>query len=250
MKQGKFANPKRKKKRSFSKLPQFWSFSRWEDFNKCPFFYALKHIAKVKTPDVPNWIFERGNSIHALSEGFVKGEIRNVPKDLSSFRDEFIAVRNLDAKAEVDYTITVDWVPTAGDDFDNAWLRAKLDIVVAKADPFTLVDVKTGKARPTHEQQGELYGMLALDRAPPATDRVDVEFWYVDSGDTETLSFERGKLDKLKRDWLKRIRPMLGGRLFQKTPSKWSCEYCPYRSDKFLANGDPGECDAWQKVAA
>jgi hypothetical protein len=97
--------------------------------------------------------------------------------------------------------------------------------------------------------QGELYAMLGLDRFDARdVSQVDVEFWYVDSGDTETLSFKRGQLDKLKKTWLKRIAPMLNGRLFQKTPSKLSCQYCAYRSDKVLANGEPGECDEWRKV--
>ena len=251
MKASKFAKPGAKKKRAFTKLPQFWSFSRWDDFNKCPYFYALRHIAKVATPDVPNYIFERGNTAHKLSEGFVNGEIKTVPKELANFRQEYIAVRKLGAEAEADYTITEDWIPTRGDDFDNAWLRAKIDIVVFAAEPFTLIDVKTGKSRPTHEQQGELYAMLGLDRFDPsAVEQVDVEFWYLDSGDTQTVTFHRGELDDLKRTWLKRIRPMLNGRLFSKTPSKLSCQYCPYRSDKLLANGEPGECDAWQKVSS
>jgi len=248
VKASKFARPGAKKKRAFTKLPQFWSFSRWDDFNKCPFMYALKHIAKVKPPEVTNYFFERGTQIHLLSQHYIEGDIRNVPKDLQTFAEEFRAVRKLKARAEVDYTITADWLPTTGDDFDNAWLRAKLDIEVEQAEPFTIIDVKTGGGRPTHEQQGELYGMLALDRWD--VDEIDTEFWYVDSGDTETMHFDRGELNGLKKTWLKRIKPMLDGRLFAKTPSKWSCEYCPYRSDKILANGEPGECEAWKKVPA
>ena len=244
----KFAKKGSKKRRNFSKIPQFWSFSRWDDFNKCPFFFALKHIAKVKIPEEENYHFEHGNMIHKLSEGFVKGEIRTVPRELSTFHEEFLAVRKLEAAAEVDYTITKDWLPTTGDDFENAWCRAKLDIVVELAEPFTLIDVKTGKARDVHEQQGELYGMLGLDRFEDVPE-VDAEFWYIDSGEVETLHFDKGQLPALKKTWLKRIKPMLEGRLFQKTPSENSCYFCPYRSDKVLASGEPGECEAWKKVS-
>ena len=246
MSRSKFAG-KKKKKRVFSKIPQFWSFSRWDDFNKCAYMFALKYIAKVATPEVRNPAFDRGNKIHLLSQGFVNGEIRGIPKDLSSFSAEYRAVRKLGATAEVDYTVDADWLPCASDDFDNAWLRAKLDIVVEQADPFTLIDVKTGRPRDTHEQQGEIYGMLGLERYIDL-EEVDAEFWYLDSGDVETMHFDRGQLVELRKTWLKRIKPMLAGRLFSKTPTKFGCAYCPYRSDKLLANGEPGDCKEWKRV--
>lgn len=248
MPSSKFARPGQKKKRVFSKIPQFWSFSRWEVFRDCPYRYAMQFIARVKTPDETNYAFERGNAVHKLSENFISGEIRGVPKDLATFRQEFLAIRKLDAVAEVDYTVNADWEPTASDDFDNAWLRAKLDIVVP-ADTLTVIDVKTGQQRTEkHEEQGSIYGMLALERHADDYDAVDVEFWYTDSGETLPLTFELSELDKLKRDWLKKIKPMLNGRLFPKTPSKDACRYCKFRSDKVLANGDPGDCDEWRKV--
>lgn len=237
----------KRKPRNFSKLPQFWSFSRYDDFFKCPHLYALKHIAKVALPKESNPAFERGTQVHLYSQHYIQGDITRVPKDLLSFAAEYKAIKKLGAKAEVDYTIDGDWLPCASDDFDNAWLRAKLDIVVP-SDSLTVIDVKTGRAREEKaELQGSIYGMLALERHEEY-DEVDVEFWFVDSGETFPLSFERSNQKALKRDWLKRIKPMLSGRLFPKTPSADSCQYCPFRSDKVLANGEPGECERWKEV--
>lgn len=247
MPRSKFHNPKAKRPaRKFSKIPQFWSFSRWEIFHDCPWRYALQCIAKVQTPPPPQHVFEHGNTVHLKSEHFLLGDIRGVPSDLSNFAGEYRAIKKLGAVPEVDYTVNDKWEPCASDDFDNAWLRAKLDIEIATDENFTIVDVKTGRPRAVHEFQAEIYGMLALERHGEEYEEIDFEFWFTDSGSVEAFTFHFGQLDDLKKLWLKRIKPMLGGRLFKKTPSVHSCRYCPYRSDKVLANGEPGECDAWK----
>lgn len=236
------------RKRNFSKLPQFWSYSRFEDFYLCPYRYALKHVAKVALPKQDNKAFERGNMLHLKSQHYIDGDIKTVPKELLTFAGEYKAVRELGAVAEIDYTVDVKWQPAEPDDFENAWLRAKLDIVIA-SDTLTVVDGKSGRMREDkHRMQGEIYGILALERHQDEYDAVDVEFWYWDSGDTLALAFDMKEVKELKREWLKRIKPMLKGRLFPKTPSQDACAYCPFRSDKVLGNGEQGECDRWREV--
>lgn len=247
MARSKFAGKGNKPaKRNFSKIPNFWSFSRWDVFRLCPYRYALEFIAKVQTPVEENWAFEHGNAVHALSENYINGEIRNVPRDLQAFRDEFIAVRKAGAEAEVDYTVTAKWKPTTGDDFANAWLRGKLDIRVV-TDTLTIIDVKTGKARDSHDEQADIYGMLGLVRHPEF-EGLDFEYWYTDSGEVKPYSFDRADLKAQKTDWLARVKPMLSGRLFAKTPSDDACKWCKFRSDKILASGEPGDCEGWKKT--
>lgn len=238
------------KRRNFSKLPQFWSYSRWEDFYLCPYRYALKHIAKVALLKESNPAFDRGNRIHLLSQHYIEGDIKRVPKDLLAFAGEYKTIKALGAVAEIDYTVDVKWAPAEPDDFDNAWLRAKLDLVIA-SDSLTVIDVKTGRFRKDKvDMQGSIYAMLVLERHKDEYDEVDVEFWYTDSGETYPLHFDLTELKSLKKEWLARIKPMLSGRLFQKTPSKDACAYCPFRSDKVLGNGDNGDCNEWKGVTS
>jgi len=241
------AKPQR---RAFNKIPQFWSYSRYEDFYLCPYRYALKHIAKVVLPRFDNPAFDRGNKLHLLSQSYIEGEIKRVPKELLTFAGEYKAIRELGAVAEVDYTIDANWLPCASDDFDKAWLRAKLDIAVL-SDTLTVIDGKSGAMRTDkHQMQAEIYGMLALERHQAEYDAVDVEFWYWDSGDTLPMTFLLKDLKSMKRDWIKRIKPMLGGRLFPKTPSSDACKWCPFRSDKLLGNGEYGDCNEWKGVTS
>lgn len=241
-------NPGKKRdwSRPNARLPTFWSYSRFSLWESCPLRYAFRYIYKIEEPD--NRAMERGKEIHSKSEHYLLGDIKGIPDELRTFRDEYAAIKKLDVTPEVSYTVTRTWQTTSPTDWDHAWLRGKIDIeIVNEEEALTIIDVKSGKEWPEHGRQADIYGMLGLIYFPTVP-RVEFEYWYVDSGEVGCYDFERAELRGLKAKWKKNVAPMLKMKQFEPTPSEDACRFCSYRSDKKLRSGEDGPCDAWKSV--
>ena len=227
------------------RLPQYWSFTRLTAFEKCPFLYSCQFIFKLEQP--PSDALERGSKIHKDAEDYVNRKRKGLTRELSQFREEFAAVRKLDAVAEESYTVTKTWQPTHATDWDHAWLRAKVDIEILQEEVLTVVDIKTGRRYPEHADQAGIYGTLGFI-IHPDVEQVDFEYWYVDSGEVETFEFDLGGQRTRKREWQQRANKMIRTKLFEPNPTEKNCRYCAYRSDRQLANGKDGPCHAWKEA--
>lgn len=223
------------------KAPQFWSYTRLQDYRKCPLQYRLKNIDKLPQP--PSRALEKGIEWHKKAEHFLKGHIRGMPKELKSFGDEFKMLKKLGAAAEESWATDRNWKPCAGDDFNRAWVRFKADssLYVPEEKELTVIDFKTGKMYSSHDDQGELGAVIGSAHHQDAK-TIDVEFWYLESGDTKTFTFPLKGIPKLKKKFETEVGKMLRDRTFKATPSDDACRFCPYRSDK------GGPCDAWKKA--
>ncbi len=236
--------------RPTQRTPGYWSYSRLSTFERCALQYAFQFIWKLEQP--PSKAMDRGNKIHKESEDYIKGKIKGIPSSLMQFREEYAAIRKLETcVAEESYTVTKTWQPTYATDWDNAWLRAKVDIEIGPhgstfaMNVLTVIDVKTGRVYPEHDDQAGIYGTLGFIVHPEA-EQVDFEYWYVDSGEVAHHEFDRSTLREQKKGWAARSRKMLQARLYKPTPSDSNCRFCAFRSDKKLANGQPGPCQAWK----
>lgn len=227
------------------RIPSSWSYTRYGTGKYCLLKYALKFIWKLKEPD--NYAMERGTEVHSLAEGYLKGTIQGLPDALHTFETEFKVIRKLGAESEASWTVTKSWQPTTYDDWDNAWLRGKVDIHIMARTHLDTIDIKTGRARDEHEEQAELYGILGFCQYPKAK-TIDTEFWYTDSGDVGEFKFKRSQLPAMKKKWRARIKPILAARRFPATPTPEGCKWCSFRSDKKLRNGEAGPCDGWKKL--
>ncbi len=236
---------KRDWSRPTARLPTFWSYSRFQLWEGCPLRYAFRYIHKLEEPD--NRAMVRGQEIHSKSEHYLLGDIKGIPDELRTFREEYAAIRKLLTTPEVSYTVTKTWQQTHPTDWDNAWLRGKIDIEIVDGKELTIIDVKSGKEYPDHEHQADIYGLLGLIFWPTVP-RIDFEYWYVDSGDVGRYAFERAELRGLKAKWKKNVAPMLKTKRFEATPSENACHFCAFRSDRKLKNGEDGPCDAWKAV--
>jgi hypothetical protein len=245
------------------RMPTFWSYSRWSKYAKCKFFYACSSILKrydkntrkqvLIYPQPPSWPLEHGIEVHLKGEQYLRGNIAGVPKDFKDFHVEMRALKRMMAKPEVSLTVDRNWVPCEATDWDRAWLRAKADAEVIEDDVLLhSVDFKTGRESDSHEEQAEVCAVAEF-AIYPAVKKVNSEFWYLDHGTTGTFEFDRKKhFEKLKKKWTANARKMLSVRSvddLKPEPSEYACKWCPFRSDKVLANGQPGPCDAWRRVA-
>lgn len=225
--------------------PKFWSYSRWSVANKCMARYMFQCLLKLPQPaSAP---MERGSKIHKKGENYLDGTIKNVPVEYRLFSDELKAIKKLGADSEGTFAFTKTWAITAFDDWAHCWLRIKIDAFVGGKNDATIIDFKTGKPYKDTVDQSELYAVGAF-QSFDKLETIDAEFWYLDSGEVVDFHYTRGEFKKLKRKWATRGRELLAARQFPPTTDAYNCTYCPFRSDKKLANGKPGPCSDWKKA--
>ena len=207
-----------------------WSFSRWNDYCRCPFLAKCKYVLKLKEPD--NKYMARGSQIHKLAEDFALGKLKQLPPELAAFPDEFKKLRGLKPAIELQWAFTQTWQTTSwfGDD---AWCRIKLDATVVKNGKRFVIDHKTGKVREEHAEQLELYAMGSFLVFPE--DEVEAQDWYLDlkKDDPNKIGgadFTRDQLPSLQKDWERRVKPMLNDAIFLPKPNDM-CRFCHFRKE-------------------
>jgi|SRR5579859_5709297 len=214
-----------------------WSYSRWKDYEKCPFFCKCKHLLRMREPDNP--AMENGTIVHQLGAQHVTGALKKFPKELGVFGEEFKKLRAAKALTEQEWAFDsryaqVDWFSK------QAWLRIKVDAHYLLQQPtgkrglvrttVVIVDYKTGKNHADHAQQRSLYALGGLLMYPDAAEVV-AEHWYIDSGEIESDTFAAKDLPKLQRQWEQRTRAMLADSSFVPRPGAY-CRWCHYSKAK------------------
>lgn len=223
-------------------FPDYWSWSAYDQWRKCPAKYYFNRVLKIRTPTGP--AAERGLKIHKLSENVINGKITGIPDELRHFKDELKKVKGLGAFAEFDMTLTKDFEHTRGNDFDNAWCRGTADILLLDEDAkeVVIIDIKTGKIR-NYDAQLELYAWMA-SKIWPWLETVYVGVWFVDHGEAHEKEFHINALTKsINEKWMDRAERMLADRTFRAKPSANECRYCYFRSDR-----EGGKCHAWKRA--
>lgn len=200
-----------------------WSLSALQCYESCPAKYKAERIDKVgKKMSSP--AMERGISIHAKGEGFLRGDIPNVPKEYEGFKTEMRNLKKAGAIPEEKIAFTKDWQLT--DFFSRqAWLRMVVDVQLESHDGgMFAIDFKTGRVyADKHDDQAHLYSTGYLSLGYP---RVDIEFWYLDQNDIRTYSHNDSCADDYRTYWEKRIEPLFTDTDWKATPSKFGCRYC------------------------
>lgn len=246
-------------------LVKSWSFSRWGDYQQCPFKFKLKVLDRI--PEPPNPAVKRGMVLHKMAELYVKGERitrakvvdengkelctaeefksyrKEWAKVLKTYKDQFDELREVGAAAEASWAFTQDWVSeTRWNDWANAWVRVKVDCYSYDPDTETVrvIDWKTGKRRDSHRDQLSLYAIAAFTMFPQAKKVEAILVYFDDEGEPVKETFHRKALGTLKRSWAEKTRAMLTDREFKPTPN-YLCKWCHYRKSN-KANGG-GQCE-------
>lgn len=218
-----------------AKLPPVlaWSYSRYSDYKQCPAKFMYKHLMRM--PDPGNAAMQRGTVIHKLAEDFVRGkcdlapELKSVKVEINHLKDNFAVV-------EQNWGFRNDWSWNGKPNWFDAdvWFRAKADaIVLYDDDTAMLVDWKTGKKYFSNEEQVELFSLAAFQRYPNLT-AVDTRLWYTDADPDDNeiqREYTRADVERIQRDWDKRVIPMFRDRRFAPTPND-KCGWCPFSKAK------------------
>lgn len=214
-----------------------WSFSRLQDYRRCPQFAKYKHVDRMKEPG--NEAMARGSAIGKMAEDFItaKGKPK-CPAEIKAFEEEFVELRKRKAICEDQWAFNAKWEETGWFDAD-AWCRIKTDIYSLNLQNNTLLvaDNKTGKVREEHEEQVMLYALGGLLKFP-TVDAVDARLWYLDQGvevPAEPKLYTPADVPKLKTYWMKQVKPMLADTRFAPKPSN-NCRWC------FFSKAKGGHC--------
>lgn len=228
-----------------------WSFSRYMDYVKCPYAFKKKHIDKVKEQE--NEAMAHGTAIHTMAEHYIKGILKKMPKELGNFAEEFQGLRKLYKTTgsglivEEQWAFDKQWQPSGWSDWNNTWLRVKLDCGMRADDDtamiFKPIDWKTGRMSDyktsEYVMQLELYA-VATFKLLPTIEEVRPLLAYIDSGsvyppEDEPIVFYKKDEKRLTTQWEKRVQKMFNDKTFKPTPGK-HCDWCQH------SKGKGGDC--------
>lgn len=225
-----------------AKLPPLtaWSYTRYADYRRCPFFFAYKHLLRIKEPPGP--ALQRGRDIHKEGELYLsaKRKPRKTPDSYGNFAGEMEQLRDLKPTVEQQWGFTQDWSPTEWFGHD-VWVRNVLDVCVVYDDATSdVIDFKTGKKYGSNDEQMELFGLSTFKKFPELNlQHVTTRLWYLDvdpkEGNEVIAEFKAKEVPALERDWAKRVRPMFNDRKFPPRPNS-KCRWC------FLSKAKGGPC--------
>ena len=203
-----------------------WSLSALNLYTQCPLKYRYVRIDKREEP--PSYALQNGIAVHAKAEYYLRGEIESIPKELIKFSNEFKNLKRMNALPEEAIVLDNQWQIIQDDGAwtcDDAWLRMKID---ARIDNY-IVDFKTGRHYDDHEDQANLYATALLLNAPEI-DSVDVEFWYLNSGEVWSYEFTQLQALESKVKWEEKVKIMHNDEEFKPTKNLW-CKYCHFKPE-------------------
>jgi CRISPR/Cas system-associated exonuclease Cas4 (RecB family) len=214
-----------------------WSFSRWKEYEQCPFRAKCKVIDKMKEPQGP--ALARGEEIHGKAEHFLLDPKAKVPEELKSLDQAYRALRRKKPRVELEIAFDSGWRRVEWFD-KSAWCRVKVDALVepGKKRVVEIIDHKTGKVRSDesghteYDLQLDLYqvgGLTAYEKA----DRAEAALYFTDHGtvinsDTPLL---RKDVEKGQERWVERTRAMLSDTRFDPRPGPY-CRWCSFAKSK------------------
>lgn len=220
-----------------------WSPTLVKKFNACRHRIFIGKVKKVKEPSSEP--AQRGIEIHDKAEHFVDGRIPELPPELAKFTGSFKKLREAynenRVSLEGDWGFDIDWKPCGFFD-KEVWLRIKLDAcefsdLPENSEHAVVIDYKTGKKfgnELDHGFQGLCYAIGTFMRYPKLQ-RIDTEFWYLDSGDTLKKSYHRDEVAIFLPRITKKGVAITSCTDFYPNPSPQNCRFCPYK--------EMGECE-------
>lgn len=174
-----------------------WSYSRVQTFRSCKRKALLLHGGSAKSrpkiaePESP--AMERGKQVHAEAEQYLQAGGNGLALRDKVWKDwlgEVKELREHGYEPEQRFAFDKKWYPLEDYFHRTTWMRAALDAVCIDGDGAIVIDFKTGKEYPDHEEQAELYALTVFEAYPEVNDLL-VEFWYLDQKHVTPYAFTR-----------------------------------------------------------
>lgn len=202
------------------------SYSRIKDFEQCPLYFKEKYITKSFKEDS-----------EAMSSGLeqhkqIEAHIRNgaaLPKHLEHLAPLIANIRRAHEWVEPEQELAVDakWAPVGWRDWDNVYIRAKLDLAAGRKDGrLTIIDWKTGKVGEGRDQM-RLAAVMAF--AHYDAERIDAAYVWTGHKQSDPFTIERKEEESLREHWEERAHEIQVADqhgYWRPTPSGF-CRRCP-----------------------
>lgn len=206
-----------------------WSASRLTDYEMCPGITRYKVVERISEgPPHPAGV--HGLAVHKQAEDYLAGRARKVPEAFGYLEDHLKALKKAKAVPEMRVALDATWTPLPDFFHPDTWVRMVLDAAVIRKVSARVVDYKTGKEKPEHEEQLELYA-LALWACEPKVRVVTGELWYTPTGRRIELTFERDEEMALRARWAERARKLTSDTVLAPKACV-ACRWCAFSRQK------------------
>ena len=215
-----------------------WSMSRLDVYESCPYRAYLQYVEKIPQAElvIPEGKLEhpliKGRRVHDAAEAYVTKDVLLI-EELQHFQTDFEDARAKFRETPHQCVVEQEWAvdrawQSVGWNSATTWGRLKLDYAFRDESEMQIVDYKTGKKYPAkHVQQGQLYAVVSFEKYPEI-EKIETEFWYLDSGDRLSKSYSRIQARVLRDDFEQRAHAMTTAVDFPPKSSSWNCRFCPY----------------------
>lgn len=213
-----------------------WSHSRLQTFEQCAYKYYRLNILKDIKEDFDNEFAKWGTYVHECFERRLKHGTR-LPRNLSKFEPLLAKIENAkgDLHTELEMTLN-DNLETTGWFDDDAYIRAKIDVLKVNKTKAWYGDYKTGKQK-KDDGQLKLCAALIFHHFPEVEQVYCCYLWLQDMDVSKPLIFNRHELSDIWDYFLPRahrIEDAIKEDVWVKRPSGL-CNWCAVKQK--------GECD-------
>lgn len=202
------------------------SFSQWENYQGCPRRWKHRYLDKIPTgPTGPAAM--RGIGVHNEVEIFLSTK-KDLPKVTHADVIEELSRRN---EVHTEYKLHFDehWNRTSPDSKEIAWVGV-LDAVSVAPKCIDVYEWKTGKPKPTHGDQRNIYALMGL-RCWGA-EEITVTTYYLDGTEgPQKLSATKKSVPMLINRWNERRNAMMNDTFWPPRPG-FHCRWCDYAKAK------------------
>lgn len=223
------------------------SFSTLQDYERCPykvFLYKGRGMARLG-----NEYTERGSHCHEILEHYVMGELDEVEWDtfrsgdyhqklIETFREGYA---NNQCITELKYAFDEDMNVI---EWDQAWLRGAIDVVVIQDDKAIIYDYKTGSNKSTakHRDQLMLYALLMF-MLYPELEQIQSAPLYLDHKQEPFYNnYTRNDLELLWPRYYDRLKRVTDTTEWVANPNRFNCNWCSYSEPQPTVGQEEAAC--------
>jgi hypothetical protein len=205
-----------------------WSLTKLKTAEQCLQKYKFRYIDRIQ--EERGEAAERGVGKHAIIEGYIRGDLKELSPDLSFYQTFLDGIKKHDyVRPEHKVALKLDLAPCSWDD-PEAWYTGVLDLKVVSGDIGYVYDWKTGKIYPDHDEQKELYA-LATFAEHQNLQEVQTFHVYLDLGKTRQRTYFRTQVSGLWDGWRQRVSILEEKDSFIPNPG-FHCRWCSYSKSK------------------
>jgi len=209
---------------------QPWSYSHLDKFETCPKqFYHVKVAKDIVEP--PTMHTDWGHTVHSAVEARVR-DGTPLPDGMTQWESIVGQIAALPGEMHAEVKLAVDSAFQPAD-WDTAWSRGIIDLMILTETQAAVIDWKTGKYKPS--EQIALYVAYVFAHFPQVMEVSGMYVWLKERK-LSISKYKRSDVAAIWQDMLPRIARLEGAYEQDKWPPKPSglCNgWCPVRSCQY-----------------